>query len=125
MKKVFLAVALSMFLMFSVAGCGGSGGSGSSEGDNNTIPVGTADGSVKIAWDAPINSDGTPLSNIAGYNVHYGTSSRNYDKKVDTGTLQNCTITGLTPGTYYMSVTCYDASGNESAFSNEASKIVQ
>jgi len=127
MKKFFFAVALAMFLLFSVTGCGsGSGGSDISFfGGSGTTTDNTATGSVTLAWDAPLNSDGTPVLNVAGYKVHYGTSSRNYDKLVDTGTQKTCTINGLAPGTYYIAVTCYDTRGNESSFSNEASKTVQ
>ncbi len=136
MTKFLFAVSLSMFVLFSVAGCGsGSGGSSSSvfgsgtTGDTATGDTATGDtataGSVTLAWDAPLNSDGTPILNVAGYNVHYGTSSGNYDKTVNTGTRSTCTISGLAPGTYYIAVTCYDSSGNESRYSNEASKIVQ
>jgi hypothetical protein len=123
MTKLLIAVSLSMFLLFSVAGCGSdSGGSISSVDGNGTITDYPTAGSVTLAWDASIQSDGTP---VAGYKVHYGTSSGNYDKTVNTGTRNTCTISGLAPGTYYMAVTCYDLSGNESSYSNEASKTVQ
>ena len=126
MKKILFAVSMAMYVMFSVAGCGsGSGGSDtSSVVGSGAITDNTTSGSITLAWDTPINSDGTPVVNVAGYNVHYGTSSGNYDKKVNTGTQTTCTINGLVPGTYYLAVTCYDSSGNESGFSNEASKTV-
>jgi hypothetical protein len=98
-------------------------GSGTSSVEGSgTIADNTTSGSITLAWDAPTNIDGTPVVNVAGYNVHYGTSSGSYDKKVNTGTQTTCTINGLVPGTYYLAVTCYDSSGNESAFSNEVSK---
>lgn len=123
MTKFIFAVALAMFLMFSVAGCGsGSGGSGTTSiGGSET----TTAGSMTLAWDAPVGSNGTPVQNIAGYKVHYGTSSGNYTKTLNTGTQTTCTINGLAPGTYYVAVTCYDSLGKESSFSNEASKTIQ
>jgi len=126
MKKFLFAVSLAMYVMFAVAGCGsGSGGSGTSSVEGSgTIADNTTSGSITLAWDAPTNSDGTPVVNVAGYNVHYGTSPGSYDKKVNTGTQTTCTINGLVPGTYYVAVTCYDSAGNESGFSNEASKTV-
>jgi hypothetical protein len=132
MKKLFIAFVLSLFLMLSVAGCGsgsgGSAGAGSSSASgegSGTTPGSTSTGVARLAWDAPRSSGGTPVSNIAGYNVHYGTSSGYYDKKVNNGMLTTCSISGLAPGTYYFSVTSYDSAGNESAFSNEVSKTIQ
>jgi len=126
MTKLFFAVSLSILLLFSVAGCGSdSGGSSSSVVGDGTITDYPTAGSVTLAWDAPVQSDGMPVLNVAGYKVHYGTSSGSYDKTVNTGTQKTCTISGLAPGTYYIAVTCYDSSGNESSFSNEASKTVQ
>ena len=61
-----------------------------------------------------------PESDVAGFNVYYGTASRNYQSYVDAGTFTSVEIDGLNSGiTYYFAVTAYDSSGNESAYSQE------
>jgi len=126
MKKTLFAVALSILCLYFVAGCGsGSGENSIYPGTNGTTSETTLGGFVTLAWEAPVGSDGMPLANVAGYTVYYGTSSVSYDNKVDNGTRTSCTISGLAPGTYYISVTCYDLAGNESSFSNEVTKTVQ
>ncbi len=78
---------------------------------------------VTLTWDAPTtNADGTPLTDLAGYKVYYGTSSRDYTKTIDVGNTTTYQITGLSGGTYYFAVTAYDTSGNESDYSEEVSK---
>jgi len=62
---------------------------------------------------------------VAGYKLYYGTSSRNYSNNINVGMVTSYTVSGLAPGTYYFTVTAYDASGNESGFSNEAIKTIQ
>src|ERR1700690_1811631 len=79
--------------------------------------------SVTLTWTPPTtNTDGTPLTDLAGYNVYYGTSSRSYGSPVNVGNAITYTVTNLTPGSYYFAVTAYDTSGNESAYSNEVLK---
>ncbi|MDD2321566.1 MAG: fibronectin type III domain-containing protein [Geobacteraceae bacterium] len=125
MKRILFAAALSMVVMVSVSGCGSGSGDGSFLfGGDDAAKRKVTVGSATLAWEAPVNSDGTPMTNVAGYNVHYGTSSGSYRYKVDNGMLTTCTISGLSRGTYYFSVTCYDASGSESSFSNETSKTI-
>jgi hypothetical protein len=51
-------------------------------------------------------------------------SSGTYSDVVDAGMTTSYTISGLAPGTYYFAVRAYDASGNESGYSNEASKTI-
>ena len=68
---------------------------------------------VKLAWDP--NSD----TNLAGYYLYYGASSRNYTHRIDVGSATVYTVTGLGPGMYYFAVTAYATSGAESSFSNE------
>lgn len=69
---------------------------------------------VTLAWDQNVESD------IAGYRVHYGTSTRNYDYSIDIGNYTSCTISDLQEGTtYYFAATAYNSQLNESDFSEE------
>ena len=69
---------------------------------------------VTLAWDASTDP------NVAGYKIHYGTTSGNYPAVVDVGNKTSCTIANLSAGTaYYFAATGYDSSGQESGYSNE------
>ena len=69
-----------------------------------------------LAWDPNTESD------LAGYKVHYGTASGSYTVHTDVHNVTSYTVTGLTAGqTYYFAATAYDASGNESGYSNPVS----
>ncbi len=69
---------------------------------------------VTVAWDA------NPEPAVRGYVIYYGTSPGNYTQSVDVGNSTSCVISGLQAGaTYYMAVTAYDDSRDESGFSNE------
>ena len=75
--------------------------------------------SVPLAWDASVSP------NIAGYKVYTGTTSRTYGTLITIGNVTTYTVPGLPSGfTYYFAVTAFDASGNESDFSNEVSKTL-
>lgn len=78
-----------------------------------------------LSWYAPTtNADGTPLTDLAGYYVYYGTQSQNYDHKNKVGNVKTYTVANLADGApYYCAVTAYDTSGNESKPSNEVSII--
>jgi hypothetical protein len=57
---------------------------------------------------------------IAGYKMHYGTTSGSYDYSVDVGNYTSCTISGLQEGeTYYFAATAYDTDNFESNLSEE------
>ncbi len=69
---------------------------------------------VTVAWDP------NPEPAVRGYVIYYGTSPGNYTQSIDAGSSTSCTLSGLQDGTtYYMAVTAYDESRNESGFSNE------
>jgi polysaccharide export outer membrane protein len=69
---------------------------------------------LKLAWDA--NTEPA----LEGYKVYYGTASRSYGRPVNVGKVTTYILTGLTLGqTYYVAVTAYDKSNNESRYSNE------
>jgi len=72
---------------------------------------------VQISWSANPSSD-----EVAGYRVYYGTASRRYINVKIAGQTTCYDIEGLQEGvTYYFAVTAYDASLNESEYSDEVS----
>jgi len=69
---------------------------------------------LTLAWDPNSETD------LAGYTLYYGSSSRNYPNSIDVGNVNAYTAQNLTEGqTYYFAATAYDTNGNESAFSEE------
>ena len=92
-----------------------------------TTTTGSGTGAATLSWTAPTqNTDGTALTDLAGYKVYWGTSSGNYSSSV---TLNNPGLTSyvvdtLSSGTYYFSVSALNSSGVESVLSNEASKTI-
>jgi hypothetical protein len=116
---IFFVLALLL------AGCGGGSGGGSSSGTSGGGGgTGGTDGVLNLSWVAPTtNADGTELTDLAGYKVYYGTSTGNYGTTpTDAGNVTTYTLTGLTKGTtYYIAVTAYDTSDNESDKSTEGS----
>jgi len=73
---------------------------------------------IKLAWDANTESD------LAGYKVYYGTSSKSYAGSVDVGNVTAFNLTGLTEGqTYYIAATAYNTSGSQSGYSSEVSGV--
>jgi hypothetical protein len=81
--------------------------------------------SLMLSWAPPTtNEDGSPLEDLAGYKLYYGTQSRNYSQMVTVGSYTTAEIDGLYPGTYYLAVTAYDIYGNESDFSREINHTI-
>ncbi|MEW5742654.1 MAG: fibronectin type III domain-containing protein [Myxococcota bacterium] len=83
--------------------------------------------SAKLAWDPPTrNQDGTPLTDLKGYEIHYGPSPGNYTRSVTLNdpAATSFQIDNLPSGTWYFALKAVDTSGNVSTFSNEASKTI-
>jgi Bacterial TSP3 repeat len=76
---------------------------------------------VQLSWTAPTtDTNGAPLTDLAGYHVYYGLTSLSYDVSIDVGLTTSAALSGLGDGlTHYFAVTAYDQAGNESAFSDE------
>jgi hypothetical protein len=71
-----------------------------------------------------LDTDGSPVTGLAGYHVYVGTDAANLTlrggvSEPDTKTFE---VTGLGPGTYYFAVTAYNEYGEESAMSNLGTK---
>lgn len=59
-------------------------------------------------------------TDLAGYKVYYGIATENYETHIDFGNQLTYTVTGLADGAvYYLALTAYDLTGNESGYSNE------
>lgn len=125
-KENFLrSISMPIMLMMVVLGCYGCG----SGGDGGTINGGSGGGTgvATLSWTPPTtNADGTPLTDLAGFKVYYGTSSQNYTAVVDNKMSTSFFFESpFSPGTVvYFSVTAYGVSGGESDFSNEVSKVL-
>ena len=80
---------------------------------------------AELSWDAPTqNVDGTPLTDLAGFVLYWGKASRQYSSSVPLDGDRLSYRIELAPGNYFFSMTATDADGNESAFSNEVSKLI-
>jgi len=85
------------------------------------------DNTATLTWTAPTqNTDGTPLTDLAGFKVHYGATSGSYSVINDYPDPNQTTavITPLTPGMWFFVATAYNAIGTESDFSGEVSKLL-
>ncbi|HWK72868.1 MAG TPA: putative Ig domain-containing protein [Povalibacter sp.] len=88
----------------------------------------TTTGAATVSWTPPTrNTDGSTLTNLAGYRIYYGTSASALNKTVELKNpgLSSYMIENLSSGTYYFGVKAFNASGAESTLSNVASKTVQ
>ena len=84
-------------------------------------------GSATLSWTAPSqNEDGSPLMDLAGYIIYYGTSQGSYPSsvRIDNPSISTYVVENLTPTTYYFVSTAFNSSGIESSYSNEAVKVV-
>jgi hypothetical protein len=98
--------------------CDGPGGSALAM---TTVSVQVA----SLSWNAPTeNVDGTTLDDLAGFNLYRGVASRDYGAPVVLPAAETSYSVELLPGTYYFAMTAFDLDGNESALSNEISKVV-
>lgn len=76
---------------------------------------------VTLSWTAPIeNDDNSPLTDLAGYVIHYGTQAGEYSNQivVNDPKATSYIIDDLSPGTYYFAITAINADGANSAPSN-------
>lgn len=84
-------------------------------------------GSAQLQWTAPTrNTDGSPLTNLSGYRLHYGTIATDLVNTVQIAspTTTTYTVGNLNAGTYHFGVRALASSGAESALSNIVSKVV-
>jgi hypothetical protein len=70
--------------------------------------------SISLTWAKPLaNVDGTKPADLSGYRIFYGTAAGALTASVDVAgaDVLGYTITGLTPGTYFVAVASLNAAG--------------
>ena len=90
----------------------------------NAQPV---SGSATLSWVPPItNTDGTPLTDLAGFVISYGTSPSALSQTVTISSAATTayTVQGLSAGTWYFTITATTSVGTQSAPSNMASETI-
>jgi hypothetical protein len=90
--------------------------------------VDVSNSGAELSWTPPTqNTDGSSLTNLAGYRIAYGTSPNALTQTVQVSNvgITRYTIDNLSPGTYYFAVRAYTSTGTESGNSNVQTKVVQ
>lgn len=84
-------------------------------------------GTATLTWTAPTtNTNGSALTDLAGYHIYYGTSASALSTVIDIANpaTTTYTIASLASGTWYFAVNAYTTSGVESSLSNTGSKSI-
>jgi hypothetical protein len=149
-----LASAPATVVALSLAGCGGgydpaaannsivsassggsntsssSGSSSSSSGSSGSSVSSSSGGgtaSIALTWTAPtLNTNGTSLTDLAGYYIYYGTSAGSLSEMINVsgGSVTSYDVRSLVAGaTYYFAISAYDSSNNQSALTNTVSAV--
>lgn len=90
-------------------------------------PPPPATGTATLSWTIPTtNTDGTPLTDLAGFTINYGNSPSSLGQAiaVASATATGYTVQGLASGTWYFTVTANTTVGTQSAPSDVASKTI-
>jgi hypothetical protein len=92
-----------------------------------TVTQPTPSGTANLSWTAPTqNTDGSALTDLAGYRVYHGTSASalNDIYQVANPATTTYSFTQLASGTHYFAVAAYNSAGVESAMSAVGSKAI-
>ena len=90
-------------------------------------PTNPSTGSANLSWSVPTqNTDGTPLTDLAGYHIYYGTSAGTWTSTitVSEATETSYVVAGLAKGTYYFAIVAFNSEGDDSPQSNIESKTI-
>ena len=117
-----ICIAFTIYL----SGCAQSGGSGDdSSGSFSVAPRG--DGTALVSWTPPTeNTDGSPLTDLSGFKVRYGTSPGSYSetRTINNPGLSSYLVENLGAADWYFVMTAFNSSGIESSYSPEVYKTI-
>jgi hypothetical protein len=86
-----------------------------------------ASGTATVVWVPPLQrSDGSQLTNLAGYRIYYGAGPNSLDNIIEVRTVgvTNYVVENLSVGTWYFAVSALDSEGVESGLSTPATKTI-
>ncbi|MBP6106685.1 MAG: putative Ig domain-containing protein [Steroidobacteraceae bacterium] len=92
-----------------------------------TVASTATTGSATLSWQPPTeNADGSPLTNLAGYVIRYGTKSDalTLELKISNPGITTAMVEGLALARWYFTVSAYTTTGVESMPSAVGSKTV-
>jgi fibronectin type III domain protein len=122
--RLIRAAWAPLLLSLALTGCGGS--DVAVNGTPTANETGPVTATAKVSWTPPTkNTDGSPLDDLAGYNIYYGTepSALTQTIQIQNAAALSYVVSGLAKGTtWYFAVTSYSAAGQESARSLVTSK---
>jgi hypothetical protein len=136
MTQRIRAIAASRWLAVliatvTIAACNGGPATTATVGTSGSTPVTSASnppvGTATLSWVAPSqNTDGSALTNLAGYRIYYGTGANTLTDVIDVPTvgITAYVIDNLTADTYYFSIRAYTSAGIESDLSNVVSDTI-
>lgn len=106
LRKTASAVLLAVCIWFCCSG---------------TLMAQETDGSVKLTWNAVTkNTDGSDITNLAGYRVYVGETAGNYNRMETLGSETATEVDGLEVGkNYFIALTAFNTYNNESNKSEE------
>jgi ABC-type glycerol-3-phosphate transport system substrate-binding protein len=121
MTQILGAMLISVVLL---AGCGGSSQSAGSASDASSVAAvtppasaGTGSTNVTLSWSAPTeNTNGSALTNLAGYIIYYGTSASAMTQTIDINTVGMLTyvVDNLSAGSWYFQIVAVNSAGEQS-----------
>jgi len=119
------SLLLGLLALSALTGChpDGSSSLSSPQQVSNKADAGTA----TLSWEAPTTTtNGTMLTDLAGYRIYYGLDSADLSETVDLATIgvQTYVIDNLGAGTWYFAIKAVTSAGIESALSNVVSKTI-
>ena len=120
--------ALALGLLLALTGCDGSSYAGSGDSDDRGLShTDSTSQTAIVSWTPPVQrTDGSALTDLAGYRVYYGKGLNSLTQIIDirnTGQTSQF-IDGLDTGTWYFAVTAYTRDGLESEMSNLGAKRI-
>jgi hypothetical protein len=91
------------------------------------VSAAAATNGISVSWAPPTqNADGSTLTDLAGYKIHYGIAAGDYTDSVavNTAGVTSYNLDSLPKGKVYIAMTAVNAAGAESDFSQEVSVTV-